>query len=122
MSSGSDFETVAWVYGQGDLAILLSRLEDAGIWVVPVGYLHAAVQWSWTLALGGVELRVHAEDAAAARTLFAEVDWTPSRQPLFSANRLVEIVLILLLFLVGFFAPPARMPPEFVVARRERVD
>jgi hypothetical protein len=30
-------------------------------------------------------------------------------------------VLILLLFLVGLFPPPARLAPEFIVERRERI-
>jgi hypothetical protein len=119
MSPAPDrFETLAWVYDQGDLAIILSRLEHADIWVVPLGYHQIAAQWYLTIGLGGVELRVHAEDAAAARALFAEVDWQPRRCSLFSDNRLIEIVLILFVFGI-ILAPPARMPAEFVPARVE---
>ena len=116
--AGDRFETVAYVYGQPQLALLLSLFEDAHIWVVPVGYGHASVQWNWTLALGGVALKVHESDVEAARELLEGLDPTPVLRPVFSENRFLEIVLILGLFLIGFFAPPARLPAHFVLDRR----
>lgn len=112
------FETVAYVYSHPQLAVLLSLFEDARIWVVPVAYQHVTVQWSWTLALGGVALRVHASDAEAARDLLAGLDPVPALRPLFSENRFLEIVLIVGLFLVGFLAPPARLPTHFLLDGR----
>ena len=121
MSEAPDrFETVAWVYSQSDLAIILSLLEHEDIWVLPVGYHHISVQWSWTIALGGVELRVHAEDAVAARALFADAARAPCRRGVFADNRLLDILIVLLLFATSFFAPPARMPPEFAIENRRK--
>ena len=118
------FETVAFVYSQDELALLLSLFESEGIWVVPVAYQHAAVQWTVTVALGGVALRVREVDGDAARALLSTLDRAPSPRPVFSTHRLLEILLILGLFLVGFFAPPARIPAHFLIgandaARRE---
>lgn len=115
---GDRFETVACVYSQPQLALLLSRFEHEGIGVAPVGYHHATAQWSITLALGGIALRVHESDADAARCLLATLDPTPVHQPIFSDNRWLEIVLILGLFLMGFFAPPARLPAHFLLDGR----
>jgi hypothetical protein len=114
MSSGPDLETVAIVYSQPQLALFLSLLEQERIWVVPISYAHVSVQWSLTLALGGVQLRVHASDADAAWKLLAGLDrFEFSRRGLFSDNRLVDVFLIVGLFLVGFFVPPARIPAFF---------
>lgn len=114
MSSGPDFETVAIVYSQPQLALFLSLFEQERIWVVPMSNFHVSVQWNLTLALGGVQLRVHPSDADAARKLLAGLDrFEFSRRGLFSDNRMVDILLIVGLFLVGFFAPPARIPALF---------
>ena len=111
MTSGPDFETVAIVYSQPQLALFLSLFEQERIWVVPISYGHVSAQWNLTLALGGVRLRVHPSDADAARELLAGLDrYAFSRRGLISDNRLVDILLIVGLFLVGFFAPPARIP------------
>jgi hypothetical protein len=115
------FETVAWIYSQSELAVFLSLFEHEDIWIVPVGRGHISVQWNWTVALGGVAIRVHAADAAAARALLAGIDRSPWRGGVFSDNRLLDIVLILLLIAVGLFAPPARIPAEFVRERFSRV-
>ena len=112
------FETVAFVYDQSQLALLLSLFEQARIWVVPTAYHHAAVNWSITVALGGIALRVRLEDAEAARTLLAQIDRTLSPRPIFSDIRLLEILLVLGLFLVGLFAPPARIPAHFLLEAR----
>ena len=112
------FETVAFVYDQSQLALLLSLFESQGIWIVPTTYHHATTQWNWTLALGGVELRVHEADGATARALLAGIDPALSPRPIFSDVRLLEILLILGLFLVSFFAPPARIPAHLLCESR----
>jgi len=90
------FETVAWVYDQGELAILLSLFAHEDIRVVPVGRGHISVQWGWTVALGGVAILVHAEDGRAARALLAGIERTPrQRTRFFAKDRLVDVLLVL---------------------------
>jgi hypothetical protein len=115
------FETIAFVYGQPELAALLSLLEHEDIWVSPVGRGHISVDWTITVALGGVELRVHAADAARARALLAQADDRQIWRGFLLRNRLLDIALMLLLLAAGVLAPPARLPAWFVgvPARRD---
>ena len=101
------FETVAWVYDPSDLALLLSLFESEDIFVLPTGRLHAAVDPPLTTALGGVELRVPAEDAADARLVLASLPPIPFRTP--------ALPLLVLLLLMVMLAPPARQVPAFVL-------
>ena len=110
-----DFVTVAWVYDRSELSILLSLFEDRGIWVVQVGAQHIAIDWSLTVALGGVELRVHAEDAEAAWDLLAGLDRTAPRRRFFLDNWLLDIALMLALFVATGMPSPARLPATFVL-------
>jgi hypothetical protein len=117
MSAAGDFETVAWVYSPSDLALLLGLLENEDIFVLTVG--HAAADPAITTALGGVALRVHIEEADAARALFAGLDSVP-----FRARLPIELVALFLLSFLGWFViapPPPRQIPCFVgvAARRE---
>ena len=115
------FETIAFVYSQTELAVLLSLLEHEDIWVVPVGRGHVSSQWTATVALGGVELRVHPADSGRARALLAGIDPVQVWRGFFFRNRLLDVVLILLLLAMGWMAPPARLPAAFVgVAARVR--
>ena len=120
-SAPDRFETIAYVYGQPELAVLLSLLENEDIWVVPIGRGHISVQWSWTVALGGIRLRVHEADAARARALLAGIDDVQIWRGFFFRNRLLDVVLLLLLLFLGVLAPPARLPAFFVgvAARRD---
>ena len=111
------FETLAWVYSQSELAVLLSRLAYEDIYVLPVARWNASVDFGLTLALGGIELRVHPAEAEEARVLLAGIDRTPFRRGVFSDNRLVDGVVMVVLALAGLFLPPARMPAEFVAPR-----
>ena len=119
--SPARFETVAFVYSQTELAVLLSLLEHEDIWVVPVGRGHVSIQWTATVALGGVELRVHEAEAARARALLAGLDRVQVWRGFFFRNRLLDVALILLLLAMGWLAPPARLPAAFigVAARRD---
>lgn len=116
-ASGPDFETVAWVYSQSELAVLLALLAHEDILVVPIGRHNAAADYAMTLALGGIEIRVHAEEAEEARALLAGIDSTPFRRGIFSDNRWLDGLIILILFCAGCFAPPARVPAQFVAPR-----
>ncbi len=121
---GGDLATVAWVYDRSELSLLLSLFEHHDIWVVQVGAQHIAIDWSLTVALGGVELRVHAEQAEAARALLAGLDRRAPSRRFFLDNRLLDILLVLVLFASTGMPSPARLPASFVLgpavaARRE---
>lgn len=111
------FETIAYVYSQSELAILLSLMMSAGIFVLPIGRGHASVCWTLTIALGGVEIRVLARDAAAARALLAGIDRAPFARGILFDNRLLDAIAMLFLFCVSLFAPPARIPACFVLEK-----
>jgi hypothetical protein len=108
-------ETVAVAYSQSQLSLLLSLFESEGIWVTAPSYQQIAVQWWMTVALGGVELRVHESQLEAALALLRGLEAPVPGKRIFSENRLVEWGLILGLFLTGFFVPPARIPAEFLL-------
>ena len=112
MSSASDFETVAFVYCPSDLALLLSLFESEDIFVLPIGRRHASADPPLTTALGGVELRVHAEDADDARRVLASLPPIPFRVP-FATSLLAALVIALLFFVL--MAPPPRQVPTFVL-------
>lgn len=116
-ASGPDFETVAWVYSQSELAVLLALFTHEDIHVVPIGRHNAGVDYAMTVALGGVEIRVHAEEAEEARTLLAGIDGAPFRRGIFSDNRWLDGLIMLVLFFAGLFVPPARVPAQFVTPR-----
>jgi hypothetical protein len=114
------FVTVAWVYDQGELALLLSLFERADIWVVPITRGHVSVNWAWTVALGGVRRRVHEEDVELALALLAGLERRPQQSVrFFFKDKLADLLLILLLFLFAL-APPPRIQAEFAIARRHR--
>jgi hypothetical protein len=117
MSADKDpdrFETIAWVYSQSELAVLLSFLASEDIHVLPIARGHASVEWGYTLAFGGIEVRVHSAEAEEARALLAGIDRTPFRRGVFSDNRLIDGVVMVMLVLAGLFVPPARIPAVFV--------
>lgn len=116
--SAPDFETVAYVYSQSELAVLLSLMEDADIFVLGAGYQQIAACWHNTVALGGVPIRVPTPDAPRARALLAPIDRSPFLGFLFVENRILDGALMLLLFALFLFAPPARIQAEFVAERR----
>lgn len=111
------FETVAYVYSQSDLALLLALFESEDIYVFGVGRCHASVDWALTVALGGVELRVHAEDAVDARAVLAGLDPWPYRGRLLTGIFAVDLAFLVLALFVFAIPPPARMPPCFVPDR-----
>jgi hypothetical protein len=112
------FETIAWVYSQSELAVLLSLFEHEDIFVLPVTRYHISVDWALTVALGGVEIRVHPEDAERAWALFAGHERTAFRGRVFVDNRLLDIALMLAIALFAGVPPPARIPAFFVTERR----
>jgi hypothetical protein len=115
------FETIAYVYSQSDLALLMSVFESEDIWLVAVGRLHIAVDPGIATALGGVELRVHAEDAEDARRVLASLEPIPYRAPFFTGSFPIDLLFLVLMMVVFAVPPPPRMIPCFVgvAARRE---
>lgn len=67
MDTEAPLELVAIIYRQDELAVILSRLENAGIWSFRHSAGHAAASAPMTLALGGIRLFVHRDEAQAAR-------------------------------------------------------
>lgn len=108
------FETVAYVYSPSDLALLLSVFQSEDIPLVAIGRCHIAVNPALATALGGVELRVHAEDARDARLVLAGLDPIPCRGPLFTGSLPIDLLFLLLLMFLFAVAPPPRTMPCFV--------
>lgn len=118
------FETVAWLYSQSDLAILLSLLKWADIPVQTVGRGHASVDWSLTTALGGVPVRVRVEDGDDARALLAELDPSPNRARLLTGFWPIDLAFFAaIIFVLGVGSPPRQIPTCLTgetAMRRER--
>ncbi len=111
------FVTVAIVYSQTELPVLLGLLRTNGIWAHPVGAGHASIDWPLAVAFGGIEVRVHAEDAPEAARLLSGVERIFYRGGLFSDSRMADILMVALMILVGVLAPPARIPAFFLDPR-----
>lgn len=115
------FETVAYVYSPSDLALLLSLFEHADIHVMAVGRHHCAADPAMVTALGGTELRVHAEDGDDARTMLAGLERIPARAPLLFGFWPLDLFFFLVVGYLGM-APPPRQVPTFVVGEAARLD
>lgn len=111
------FETIAYVYSQPELAVLLSLFGWEDIFILPINRHILSVAPQLTVALGGVQLRVHPADADRARALLATIDQSQTYwEPLYFRDRLADAILILAFFLLGM-APVARIPAEFILER-----
>jgi hypothetical protein len=105
------FETVAYVYSQPDLALLLSLFEHAEIHLQKIGYWHASLQWDLTTALGGIPLRVREEDGDDARALLGGLDYPPRRVPFFRGFWPVYLAFLVFAgFALGIGIPPRQIP------------
>ena len=87
------------------------------ICVLPLGLRHIGVDYALTIALGGVEIRVHRDEAERVRVLLADIDRTPFSRGIFSDNRWLDGAIMVILALAGLFAAPARIPAHFVAPR-----
>lgn len=72
------FETVAIVYSQLEVAVMLSMFEFYGIPAYALGIDHARAFWPIALALGGILVRVHPDTKDDARELLAEIATRPA--------------------------------------------
>ena len=116
------FEKVAIAYSQPELAALRSCLEGHGIWTVSISQGHASADVGLTLALGGIAIRVHSDDAEEARAILAGIEQARYRGRIYTDNRLIDLALTVMILAFGV-PPPARLPAVFlldgVVARRD---
>jgi hypothetical protein len=116
------FATIAYVYSQSDLALLLSLFRQADIHVLGVQRHLVSIDPGIVTALGGVELRVHQEDGDEARAMLATLDPRPYRAPLPFGFWPLDLLLFLAIAFFGV-GPPPRQLPTFVLgeaaARRE---
>ena len=117
--SSDRLETVARVFRPAQLLVIQSVLRQAGILVCPIGYHHLSNQWPYTLALGGIELRVPEAQEDDARALLESLPplWMPEYE--ISRNRFVRVFALLILYCF-FLAPPPMLAAEIVPIRRER--
>ena len=117
------FETVAIAYSQPEIAVLRSCLEGQGIWTVSMSQGHASVEIGLMLALGGVQIRVHSDDAEEARAILAGIGQAPYRGRIYTDNRLIDLALTVMILVAFAVPPPARLPAVFLLngatARRD---
>ena len=104
-------ETVAVSYSQPEAAVMLSFLAWHGIAAVALGE-HARVDAGLVTALGGIPVRVHRPDAAAARALLADIPPPVLRTPRRVAGAGYKLKA-LFCFLLGAPPPPV-VDPERV--------
>jgi hypothetical protein len=114
------FETVAYVYSQSDLALLLSLFEHADIYLQQIGSRHASVEWALTIALGGIALRVHEEDGDDARALLAGLEYPPYRAPFFTGLWPIYLAFLALAVFALGVAPPPRQIPTYILGETVR--
>ncbi len=107
---------MAIVYRQDELAVILSRLEWAGIWVFRHSEAQIAVDVPMTLALGGVRLYVPRDEAEEARAVLAEGALWERIGGVYENSPWLDWVVALLLVFLAATPPPARVPSVIVGA------
>lgn len=91
---------VAYACGPADIALALSRLEANGLVVFPAFHYTVSNAWHWTLALGGVALKVPLSQVASAEALLGEL------RPITQRPGMLALTVCLLGFLVAWLPPP----------------
>jgi hypothetical protein len=122
MMSGDSFETVAITYSQPEATVILSMFAFYGIPAYPVGFAHARAMAPLTVALGGIQIRVHVAALAEARELLAEVAERPQAvRPRLIDNALINgIIVMMVCFLLGVPVPPTRTGSTYFLGRGRR--
>jgi hypothetical protein len=113
-----ELRIIASVYDRSELGLVRAWLGSHGIWTSTVGEGHLAVQWPLAVALGGVRLMVRVEDFGRAVVLLADREPYRFACGIFFRSRLADAAVILMLFVLTFVPPPARIPGTYYVARR----
>ena len=109
------FETVAIAYSQPEIAALRSCLEGHGIWTVSMSQGHASAHVGLTLALVGIAIRVHSDDAEDARAILAGIEQARYRGRIYTDNRLIDLALTVMILVAFAVPPPARLPAVFLL-------
>ena len=108
---------MAIVYSQDELAVILSRLEAAGIWVFRHSETQIAIDVPRTLALGGVRIYVLREDAEEARDVLVEGAPWKRIGGVYENSLWLDWTVALLLLFLAVTPPPARIPSHVIGAR-----
>lgn len=113
--SDDPFQTVAIAYSQPQARVMLSLFEWHGIPAYAMNIETTRINTPWTLALGGIPIRVARESFEEARGLLAEVADRPEEA---SPPKPSEAPLRRgLMFFVGLFTgavPPPRLGATMV--------
>ena len=118
------FETVAIVYSLPEAGALLALFAQHDIATEVVGASHVSVNPVWTVALGGIIVRVRIEALEEARTLLAEI----ARQPQVVRRRLIDnpllngVMVVLACFIGIAPIPPTRVGSTFLLGAARRLD
>jgi hypothetical protein len=118
------FETVAIVYSQPEAGVLLALFAQHDIATEVIGARHVSVNPVWTVALGGIIVRVQIEALEDARALLAEI----ARQPQAVRRRLIDnpalngLLVVLACFLGIAPIPPTRVGFTFLLGAERRPD
>lgn len=109
----SGLAVVAVLYTPGESAVVLSRLQAAGIPAFADNWYIGTLAWHWTVALGGIRVLVPAAELAAASTLLAERGEDRPPPPAFSRYRLLNAAIAIAALLVASVPPPARIQGSY---------
>ena len=114
--SEDPFETVAIAYTQSQAGVILSLFEWNGIPAYGANLEMVRANVPFTLALGGIPIRVAREAAAEARAILTEAaereqEDAPSHEPL--DDRIAKVALLGVLGLMAV-APPPRLSAEII--------
>ncbi|MDB5675982.1 MAG: hypothetical protein JWM65_2964 [Sphingomonas bacterium] len=124
LMTDDSFETVAIIYSQPEAAVLLGLFAQHDIVTEVVGARHVAVNPVWTVALGGIIVRVQTEALEDARALLAQI----ARQPQAMRRRLIDnpvlngLMVVLACFLGIAPIPPTRVGSTFLLGDMRRLD
>ena len=113
--------TLATVWTSSELQLLMALLSTHGIWTNAVGEAHVAAEPGLAVALGGMHVRIRAEDLPLAVELIDAVDPKPYCGPLFSRNRFANAVAVALM-IVAMCPAPATIPAYFHYVVRKSGD
>jgi len=114
------YETVAITYSQPETAVMLSIFAFYDIPAYALGSGHASVAPTWMVALGGLQIRVHAEALDDARALLAEIAERPQAvRPFIIPEPILNGVIAVLSCGLGLMpVPPTRTGSTFFLGDR----
>ncbi|HEX8301096.1 hypothetical protein [Sphingomonas sp.] len=112
---GDPFETVAIAYSQPQAGVILSLFAWHGMLAYAMNLETARTNCPWTLALGGIPIRVERSAAEEARALLTEAaDRSGEPQVETASGRISNGVIAALCFVMAGAAPPPRLSASIV--------